>query len=241
MQKLKASIASLDEVPDVLRDYYRRVNDSAYALVIEGEPVGYELASKVGEFRANNRALNAKVTELETANAELVASLDAHTGTDVATLMEQLRAFEGIDPAEYHALKALTPRVTELESALATERQTLARTQFSSAVAAELHKSGIRTSAVEFMTAEAAKVFALKDGALSTDTFSPTKPGERLSLAEWVAGQRVTASYAFQPSSGGGAPIGGSTGSREPRTVSRDPGEFGQNLAAIASGEAVVR
>ncbi|MBP7779490.1 MAG: hypothetical protein KA371_20420 [Acidobacteria bacterium] len=209
---LKCFINSPDDVAEPLRSLYAKTADGRYALALDGEPHGYVKAEKLAQFRANNRSLNAQ-------NAELAAKLKAFDGIDPTddadaefeALEAKLKAFDGVDPAEYHALKArpdTSARVAELEATLAAEQRAHAQTQFTHAVATEFLRAGGRASAVDYMVAQAATVFAMTDGALTTSEFSSSRPGEPLTLAEWMQGQSSTADFAFLPSRGGGAPVG---------------------------------
>jgi hypothetical protein len=107
------------------------------------------------------------------------------------------------------------------------------------AISAAFLRSGGRASAIDYMVDNAAKTFTMKDHALTTKEFSSAKPGERLTVAEWMQAQVSVADFAFLPSRGGGA-SGSGPATPAKRTVSRDPLEFGQNLAAIASGDVTV-
>lgn len=89
---MKFVINTLEEVAEPLRTEYEARNGKFY-LKTEGEYAPLvESNTKLAEFRDNNRALNTKTAELET----------------------KLKAFEGVDVAEYATLKT---KVTELEKA----------------------------------------------------------------------------------------------------------------------------
>jgi len=226
MVKLKAVVDDLVEVRSNLREFYTRRDDGKFVLTLDGDPPGYAKADKLAEFRDNNRALNSKVTDLET----------------------RLKAFDGIDPEEYQTLKArpdLTPRVTELEAQLAAEKAATTAAQRStdaavlrSKIGDAFHRAGGRPQAQDFIIAKAAEVFSLDNGVLTTQQFSTNRPGEPLTVDEWVGARLLDSAFAFLPSSGGGASP--SSGPPAKRIVSSDPLEFGQNLEAIAKGEVIV-
>jgi hypothetical protein len=225
MKKLKAVVHDLVEVPNNLRDYYTARSDGTWEVTLDGEPPGYVPADKLAEFRDNNRDLFRQKTDLEA----------------------KLKAFDGFDPDEYRALKArpdLTARVAELESQLAaattektTAQQTADTAVFRAKVADAFLPVGGRPDALDFMITKAQQTFSLQNGQLTTKEFSGTRPGEPLSLTEWVGARILDSAFAFQPSSGGGANGGAKTVTR---TISNDPLEFGRNLDAIAKGEITV-
>jgi hypothetical protein len=224
--KLKPIIDHLADAPGSPRDAYVARSDGKWELQIDGDVPGYVKADKLAEFRENNRTLNAKLADAEA----------------------KLKAFDGIDPAEYQTLKArpdLTPRVTELEAALATERgakttaqQTADAAVFRAKVADSFLAAGGRPEALEFVVAKAREQFVLENGALSTKDFSPSRPGEPLSLAEWMGARILDSAFAFKPSSGGGASH--SATPQPKRTIGSDPLEFGRNVEAIAKGQVTV-
>lgn len=124
---LKTIINDPVEVPGPLRDHYRKAGDGRFALVLDGEPTGYVKAEKLTEFRANNRALNQ-------ANAELAA---------------KLKAFDGIDLAEYEAMKAKLAEVpADLAEQHAAEIAALTE-QHASALAALQDQKLARASTLE--------------------------------------------------------------------------------------------
>lgn len=87
---MKAVVESLEAVPEPVRAEYEQ-RDGKYVLKLEGDhPEVVGNRSKVAEFRDNN--------------IRLMKELEAATG--------KLKAFEGVDPAEYTALKT---RVADFE------------------------------------------------------------------------------------------------------------------------------
>jgi hypothetical protein len=220
---LRAVLNDLVEVPGDLRELYKPTADGRFALDVDGELAGYVKADKLNEFRTNNRTLHGRVKEFETENAALV---------------EKLKAFEGTDPkkSETDVAAAVEAAKAELAAELAAERTAHAATLLRNAVSVEFLKAAGRESAVDFIVARATEAFAFKDGKPTTNEFSAENPGEALSIAEWVGQQTHNLDFAFRPSRGGGAG-GNSTGASARRTVSRDPMDFGKNLAAIAAGD----
>lgn len=239
---LKTTVTDIAEVPDTLRDHYKQTKDGSFALVLDGEPAGYVKADKLAEFRTNNRTLNSKVSELED-RLKLFDGLDpAAARAALAELAEtEIVDDDADEQAKTAAIAEATnqqnKRVEELESQLADEKTAHQQTTFRNIVSVEFLKSGGRESAVDFMVATAEKTFAMKDGKITTTEFSKERPGEPLTVAEWMNQQSHVSDFAFRPSSGGGAT--GSTGhAPRRRTISAaDPLEFGRNLEDIVAGK----
>jgi outer membrane murein-binding lipoprotein Lpp len=240
---LKVTIDKLTDVDEPLRSLYAKGSDGRFTLALEGEPTGYVKASKLDEFRDNNRTLNSKVAEL---SAKLKSIEGIDDSAEFETLEAKLRAFDGIDPAEYQTLKS---RVAEMETTLAAERAATAKAHFNNAVSVAFLKGLGRESAVDWVCHLAEKVFEFKDGKVTSSAFSTKNPGEPLSLDEWIVNQRQVIPYAFKESRGGGAtpnPYGGVSSSvqavmNKPTVISaHDPSEIGKNLDAIASGDVQV-
>jgi hypothetical protein len=145
------------------------------------------------------------------------------------------------DKATLAELAATKPDVSKLEADLAAERRAHAATQLKHVVTTEFLRTGGRSSAIDFMAAEAAKTFAVEDGKVTTKEFSTTNPSEPLTVEEWMAKQLMTSDFAFQPSRGGGA-RGSAPAARFGAPITktlRNPTaqELGQHAADIAAGK----
>jgi hypothetical protein len=241
---LKFTINDPVEVPGPVREYYKKTNDGKYSLDVEAHPD----AGKVAEFRNRNVALLKEVDELRPlkANAAQYEGLDPDAAraalANAADMAAKLARFEGVDPEEYRTLKARpdsTKLAQELEANLAAEKAAHAATQMKHIVTAEFLRVGGRTSAIDFMTTEAAKVFAMDGGKLTTKEFSASNPSEPISLAEWMSKQINVADFAFQPSRGGGAtPSTTKFGARPNQKILNNPTpqQLGENARDIAAG-----
>jgi hypothetical protein len=227
MAKMQQTIDELVAVIGPLRDFYSKGEDGKFHLSVDGE------SSKLAEFRNKNIELMKEMDELRPLKAR----------------------FEGIDPDAAKAALAnsanlerihtefKTKSVAErdkLESDLATEKTAHAATKFKNATTVEFLKSGGRESAVDFIAAEAAKVFAT-DG--TTKELSTINPGVPLTVAEWMKQQVVVSDFAFNPSRGGGAgPVQGGVhrlGAHSRQTELRDPTpqQLGAHASDIAKGK----
>lgn len=214
MAALKETIDALVQVPGPLREFYAPGDDGKFHLSVDGEQ------PKVAEFRQNNINL---MRERDALRAEAEA--------DKAKLAELLAKPDGATQA------------AKLEADLAAERAAHASTRLRHIVTSEFLSAGGRASAVDFIAAEAEKVFALEDGKVTTKEFSPANPAAPLSIEEWMRKQMLEKEYVFQPSRGGGAaPRGGPVtrfGERPSQKVLKDPTPqaLGANAAAIARGD----
>ena len=180
---------------------------------------------KVSEFRETNVQLLKEAERLRPF-AEQFAGLDAEkVRADLATLGQQ------------------TACITELEGKLTAATAAAAGTTLRSLVGDEFARVGGRPEALDFVVSKAREVFDVTDGQVVARVFSPDRPGERLSVGEFIAAQTKASSFAFFPSSGGGATQNhgqpGSGGVRE--VVDPTPAQLGQLSAAIKLGTVRVR
>lgn len=205
MAILKYVIDELVQVPGPLREYYAKSGVTGkFTLTADGHPD----TAKLSEFRNKNIELLKELDELRPLKAKY-EGIDSDAAkaalANAADLTAKLAAFEGVDTAEYHLLKArpdVMARVAELETELTTEKAAHSATQFKNTITTEFLRVGGRESAVDFMVTEAAKVFAA-DG--TTKEFSTANPGVPLTVGEWIQQRLAVADFAFKPSKGGGA------------------------------------
>jgi|WetSurMetagenome_2_1015567.scaffolds.fasta_scaffold317470_1 hypothetical protein len=152
---LKYEAETLDEIPGPYRLVYQQ--DAAtkrYHLRVEGHPDTAK-AAKLPEFRENNKALHARVEELETK----LKAYEGIDGSDVAAMRERLAAFGDLDPEQARqALAAVGEtkgRATELETALQAERQAHHAERVRNAVTFEFLKQGGHPAAADFVVGKA--------------------------------------------------------------------------------------
>jgi hypothetical protein len=242
MAKLKFIIDELIQVPGPDREFYTQTADGKFALDVEGEPPGYVKAEKLNEFRESNRAMHSKLKAFEGIDPATIAA-------ERAKWAELEKKFEGIDPDEYRVLKArpeVAPEVTELRAALATAQADKATAQqaadaalFKSHIAAAFLPIGGEPQALDYVISLAQRVFKVDNGQLVAGEYSVDRPGERMSVAEWMGSQLTQSAFAFKPSGGGGASH--TSGPPIRHTISNDPREFGRNIEGIASGKVHVQ
>jgi hypothetical protein len=86
-EKIKGFVQDLEDVSEVLRPFYKQLEDGSYELEVEGKVSGAKLA----EFRNTNTDLMRKVTEKDTKLAAYEAILD-----DPAKLADEYKSLKGV-------------------------------------------------------------------------------------------------------------------------------------------------
>lgn len=105
---------------------------------------------------------------------------------------------------------AMDPMRAELETQKKenTEKQKrLDETTFRTKISDAAHKVSVKPSAIDFLLQKAGDFFHVKDSELKAkpDKFSASKPGEPLSVEEWLAQATKEFDFAFEKSGGSGA------------------------------------
>jgi hypothetical protein len=227
---LKVTVDSLADVPAGLREHYAKASDGRFHLSFDGEPV------KVTEFRNTNVALLKEVEELRPLKTK----------------------FDGIDPEVAKAdrqkvldLEKTNPdaRLKVLEAELASEKAIRIETQRKAdrsrvrdVLRVRATAAGVLPAAMDMLLDKAEPQFVMDGDVVKAkpNTFSPTRPGEPLSVDEWMTGALKDLGFLFGRSNGGGSdgrPGGGSGG--DGKAVLRDPTpqQLGEHAKAIAAGE----
>jgi hypothetical protein len=145
--------------------------------------------------------------------------------------------------------KAEPTRVAQLEGELTQERaarteaeQKADKSRVRDAVRGSALAAGALPAALEILLDRAVSTFTIDGDSVraKSGTFSPTRPGEPLTVEEWLVGEMKTSAFLFKPSGGGGAgehrPGGG--GSGDGKTVLKNPTaqQLGEHAAAIRQG-----
>jgi hypothetical protein len=178
---------------------------------------------KLSEFRERNIALLREVDDLKT----------------------QIEA-NAADRAKFAELMATNPsgRISALEAELANEKTARIDVQkradalvIEKTISDAFLRVGGVPKARGYIVAQGASQFILENGELKGTTHSPARPGEPMSVDEWLLLQTRENSFCFLPSSGGGAdkkPGGSRTGV----PVIRDPSpqDLGKHAKDIAAG-----
>jgi hypothetical protein len=147
MKNLGFVIDSLDGLPESIdpRSLYKKTDDGSYVLQADGEPPGFAPASRLAEFRTNNRAANTKIANLETQIEELTSKLDAYKGIDlkeVERLKAKLEDLEKVGAGAPDDIKALIRSLEEKSE----KREKAMREQFQKEVS-DLRGENERTKA----------------------------------------------------------------------------------------------
>jgi hypothetical protein len=215
---MKCVIESLEDVPEALREHYTPENGK-FVLATQGE------LPKIKEFRNSN--------------VELTRERDSQRAA--------LHAFEGLDPAKVRAdlgrlaeLDKIKPaeRIATLEAQISEMQSRTETAEIERLVSDAFLKSGGRPNARAFIVQQAAGLFTLDKGELKGKKFSADRPGEPISLAEWLTLQSRDNGFAWLDSSGGGArPARGNAGGSARILQNPSPQDLGRYSKEIASGE----
>jgi len=259
---MKSVIDALDAVAEPLREHYEAHNGK-FRLKLEDTPVGFVKAedllaanAKIVDFRDNNIKLLKEVDELRPLRTKF-EGLDPEEARTAVKKMKDLGT-KGVKDADDldarlksmvdEAVKPLRQQITESQAATQAERQRADEFLLRTMVGDTFVKNGGKPNAVSFVVGLAKEHFEVKDSTVAAKTgkFSTEKPGETLSVEEWLASTVAKEhDYVFQPSNGGGAPPAkGSPSSSGPaklrpgQTVLKNPTpqELGANSAAIKAG-----
>ena len=256
---MKTVIDTLEDVVEPLREHYEAKNGK-FHLKIEDLPSGFVksedlLASntKLVEFRDNNIRL---MKEAETLNSLKLKfeGIDVDAAKDALARVKALGS-KGIKDADDldarlkamvdDAVKPLREQVATSAAETATERARANEFLLHSKIGDVFAKNGGKPNATDYIVSLAKDNFEVKDRAIvaKIGKFSTEKPGEPLTIEEWLTGTvHKEHDYVFEPSGGGGAPP--KSGSNTPvrpkagQTLLTNPTaqELGANAAAIRAG-----
>jgi len=166
--------------------------------------------------------------------------------------------FDGIDPDAVKAdrlklneLLAAKPdeRIAELEGKLAAEATARASVQkkadralLREVIGGKALKAGAQPAALDMLLDKAESVFGVvNDVVAATSAHSTNRPGEKLSVDEWLTAATKEFPFLFKASGGGGSahrssPFSGRTGGAR-ELVNPTPQQLGEHGAAISRGE----
>lgn len=221
MPQLQPVVDDIATVAEPLRQFYVQ-KDGKYHVDLSAPPVGFAKAEdlaaangKIVEFRDNNIKLTKTVEEL-TPLKEQFKDLDPVAARAAIAKVAELekKGIKGTDDLSVllkdTVLAAITPLKTEIEglkSTTAAEKKRADDAVFQTTIAADFTKAGGEPSALEFIVSRAKGVFTINDGAVKAlpNVFSIDRPGEPMSVSEWLTRQTTEVGFAFKPSQGGGA------------------------------------
>jgi len=262
MAVLKAIVENLDDVPEVVREFYKQQGeDGPFVLGIDGiddHPAVKGLKTNQTKSQKSNATLKERVAELE----GQVEAFGGVTPDEVDELRQRADAGgkaptkEEIDElvakrwsvAEQKLTKqveALTKQRDEAQTAADTTSKALAGERISAKVRDAAAKAGIRPKAMPIVTRMAGDVWRLgEDGAPAAFDGEEPMNGAHgpLQFDEWVETLRADHDYLFEASTGAGA--AGNAGERRPGGVvtipAGDKDAAGMNLEALAKGKAQI-
>jgi len=248
---LKAVLKTLDGLPEALKALYKQEGEQFVLDMTEEDIAAHPGAGGLSRALAREReaakAAKKRLEELEekykdldpeAARAAIQKELEnkdkklldeGKLEELIATRTERMRAdFDKQLKAQKDALKAAQ------DSLAATGNQLAEITIFGAVKDAALGK-GARKEALVDITNRAREIWKLEEGKPTARKGQDPifgKNGEALTITEWVEGLAQEATYLFEPSKGGNG--GGGV-----KFIS--PGAAGDNIGAIASGEAVIQ
>jgi hypothetical protein len=260
MAQLPPVIDKIEEVAEPARQFYVQ-KDGKFHIDLSGSPAGFVPATelvaanaKVVEFRDNNIKLTQEVEPLRQLKTK-IGDLDIDGAKNALVKVKELET-KGVKGADditklvtdaiaAHNAATVKPLQDQLAAIAAREEKSARERdalQLAGVIGDAFAKAGGRTDAKDYITGKAASVFKVVDGKIGTDAFSADKPGEPLSIAEWITKMTKESAFAFQPSSGSGAaPSGGGGGRTYPAgtVVLRDPSpqDLGKHAKDIRDGK----
>jgi hypothetical protein len=253
MPAIAPVVDKLEDVAEPVRQFYVP-KDGKFSLDLSAAPVGFVPAAdfaaangKVVEFRDTNIALKKQVDEL-TPKVKAFEGIDAEAARAALDAQKLLKDKGVTKPDDLQNIvnAAVTAALKPVQEQLVTITSTNAENQkradgltLRSTLSDVFTKAGGQATALDFVISRAQGVFKVDGGKVvpEANQFSADKPGEPLSVDEWLTRQTKEIPFAFKASSGGGAsPAGGpipGAGTLKPgQTVLTDPTP--QQLGAAA-------
>lgn len=219
--------------------------------------------AKVAEFRTTNIGL---MKELDALKPELekFKDLDPEAARAALAKVEALgkKGIKDVDDVDTKVKSIITEMQKPFNDAIAKLNEQLAASNakaeadakradaylLQSQISDKFNKIGGKAKATDFIIGLARDTFEVKDGTVvaKTGKFNPEKPGEQLTVDDWLASTVKEHDYVIEPSKGGGAPPQKGSGPvpnvRPGQTVLKNPTpqELGQYAADIRAGKVKV-
>jgi len=263
MAQLAPVVDKLEDVPEPVRAFYVQ-KDGKFHVDLSGTPAGFASASDLAaanarliEFRDTNVNLLKEVEPLRKIK-EALGDVDPATAKSTAAELAALKASGVAKPGDIATQiqaavqAAMEPVVKEnaaLKSSWQADRERADAGTLRTAIGEHFTKAGGVADALDFVLGRAKGIFVVENGVAKTapNVFSADKPGEPLSISEWMAKMVKESSFAFKPSTGGGASPqspGGGAGAVKPGQIvliDPTPQQLGEHAKDIAAGKMVVR
>lgn len=205
---MKYRYATLEEIPEALRSYYKKQDDGSYVLECEGAAD----MKKVQEFRDTNTRLMKENDDLKKRFKDVdpdefvrlkSIETDLQSGKLAGTKAEEI-----LNQRTAEMKKAHDKAVAELNEKLTAANGTLSRLMINDAAVQAALPKGLRKEAAADLQARVAQVFRLVDGkpvAMNGDQKLYGKDGGELTIGEYIDGMITSAPHLFEPSAGTGA------------------------------------
>ena len=255
---LELKIASLEDVPEEIRDAYVKAKDGdGYELnfdAIKTHPGVAKLRTSMNEVDKKREAAEKAIADFEEKYGDLdpkaarealraLEDADDKTMLDEGKVEELVEKKTGQMKAEYEKqIEAKDNRIKELEGVSENLNGELSSIKIYDAINDSALAKGARKEALTDIKNRANGTWSLRDGkpvALEGEDVRYGKDGEPLTIDEWVEGLASESPYLFEPNSGGGASGSGGGagggGSAAGKVIS--PDSAGDNITAIANGE----
>lgn len=216
--------------------------------------------AKVNEFRTNNVSLM-KELDLLRPQLERFKDIDPEAARDALTKVAALgkKGIKDVDDVDTKVKSIVAEMQKPFNEAMLLMKQQVEATTakaeadrlradsylLQSQIADRFNKVGGKAKAAEFIVGLARDVFEVKDGTIvaKAGKFNPEKPGESLTVEDWMVQTVKEHDYVIEPSRGGGAPPSRATGSspntKPGQTVLKNPTpqELGQYSKDIKAGK----
>jgi len=260
MAALAPTIDKLEDVAEPARQFYKSDGSGKFVVDLTGAPTGFVSAAdlaaanaRVVEFRDNNITLKRTVDEL-TPLKDKLAGVDIDAAKAALVQVEELKKkgitkpediATAITTAVNAAVAPLTQQITSITTTAQEAQKRADAGTMRSTIQETFTKAGGVPEALDFVINKAAGVFIVEGGNVkaAANQFSVDKPGEPLSITEWMTKLTKDASFAFKGSGGGGAnplPAGGGGPIRPAGQLvikNPTPQQLGEHAADIRAGK----
>lgn len=260
MPALAPVVDKLETVPEAARPFYE-AKDGKFHLALESAPAGYVPAAQLAEangkvitFRDTNVALLKEIEPLRGLKTQF-DGIDPTAAKEAIAKVAELGKKGVTGEADLKTLidAAVAPLRTQLETSAAqtaAERKRADDAALRSSVGEKFLKAGGKAKALDYVIGQAQGVFTVDQGVVKAqpNRFSTEKPGDPLSIDEWIAGLTKEHDFAFEVSGGGGAQGGTKPGSgtgvvlKAGQTLLSDPtpAQLGEHSKDILAGKVKV-
>ncbi len=265
---LKTVISKLEDVDEALRGLYREA-DNGFILDLEGmddHPDVKGMKIVMEDQKKKTKAEQAKNKEAQKA-LEAFKDLDPEAAREALLKIQELEDKGRMDKGEFEQLlaeriteatekveRAMTAKLTEAQTVndiLTKERDgsvsALSRFKIGDEISQAAFDAGVKKSLLRHLTRDAYEVFEVREGKVGAweekdglEGFKLDEKGGALTPKTYVNEYLAANPDFVEPNRGSGAPGGGSQpGGGAVRYISAN--QAGDNLEAIASGEAVIQ